>query len=210
MVASRHPASGDEPDRGVAGVKLWDAVLGRKRPIRADLDALFALPSAAITLQASGYSPTGVGSVCYRSAEGVAFAQTQTDIVALLDADDGPAVEQRRDDFGFTWLVVRHDPADLAGLVTDVHAVNTTLEAQGFGPGLLCSLVGFSDPTGRAIGLVYLYKQGTFYPFVPAGSGGGQQRDNLAEIAIRDLVGEDLPVEPQLSRWMPVWGAPGL
>ena len=192
-------------------MRLWDVLTGRTKPVRANLDALFALPTAAITLQtAAGFNPTGLGSVCYRAAEGAAFAQTQTDIVALLDADEGPAVEQSTDDFGFTWLLARHEPSDVAGLVTDLHAVNTSLEAQGFGPGLLCSLVGFTDASGRRLGLVYLYKQGTFYPFAPQGDGGQHRRDNLLEIQIRDLVGNDLPIEPQLNRWMPVWGAPGL
>lgn len=188
-------------------MKLWDSLMGRRQPIGANLDALFALPTAAITLQTgAGFTATGVGSVCYRQAEGAAFAQTQTDVVALLDADEGPDVEKSADSYGFTWLVVRHDPSDMAGLVTDLHAVNTTLEAQGFGPGLLCSLVVFEDAAGRRLGLVYLYKQGTFYPFVPRD---GQQRDNVLEIQIRDLVKNDLPVESQLQRWMPVWGAPG-
>jgi len=83
------------------------------------------------------------------------------------------------------------------------------LEAQGFGSGLLCTLVPFVDATGGRVGLVYLYKQGTFYPFAPQPDG-GQRRDNLLEIQIRDLVKNDLPIEPQLNRWMPVWGAPGL
>jgi hypothetical protein len=68
-------------------------------------------------------------------------------------------------------------------------------------------LVGFRDPSGRTLGLVYLYKQGTFYPFAPRGP---QQRDNLLEIQVRDLLADDLPVEPALNRWMPLWGAPGL
>jgi hypothetical protein len=182
--------------------------MGRTKPIKANLDALFALPTASITLQtAAGFNPTGTGSVCYRGAEGAAFAQTQTDIVALLDADEGPDVEKSTDEFGFTWLLSRQDPSDMSALVTDLHAVNTTLETQGFGPGLLCSLVGFSDASGRNLGLVYLYKQGTFYPFAPQD---GQRRDNLLEMQIRDLVKNDLPVEPELNRWMPVWGAPGL
>jgi hypothetical protein len=189
-------------------MSFWDSILGRRKPVQANLDALFALPGAAITLQtAAGFNATGVGSVCYREAEGAAFAQTQADIVALLDADEGPAVERSVDEFGYTWLVTRQDPSDMAGLVTDLHAVNTTLEAQGFGPGLLCSLVGFTDASGRRLGLVYLYKQGTFYPFAPLE---GQRRDNLLEIQIRDLLADDLPIESQLQRWMPVWGAPGL
>ena len=189
-------------------MKLWDSLLGRRKPIRANLDALFSLPTAAITLQTgAGFNPTGLGSVCYREAEGAAFAQTQTDVVALLDADEGPDVVRSQDQYGYTWLVVEHEPSEMSGLVTDLHAVNTTLEAQGFGPGLLCSLVGFTDASGRRLALVYLYKQGTFYPFAPLD---GQRRDNVLEIQMRDLIGADLPIEPQLSRWMPVWGAPGL
>lgn len=189
-------------------MSFWESILGRRKPVQANLDALFGLPSAAITLEtALGFRPTGVGSVCYREAEGAAFAQTQSDVVALLDADEGPDVERSRDDFGFTWLLARQEPGDMSALVTDLHAVNTTLEAQGFGPGLLCSLVGFTDAAGRRLGLVYLYKQGTFYPFVPKE---GQQRDNLLEIQVRDLLAGELPVEPQPARWMPVWGAPGL
>jgi hypothetical protein len=189
-------------------VSFWDSLMGRRKPVQANLDALFALPGAAITLQTTaGFIPTGIGSVCYREAEGAAFAQTQADVVALLDADEGPDVERTTDQYGFTWLVTRQEPSDMAALVTDLHAVNTTLEAQGFGPGLLCSLVGFTDAAGRRLGLVYLYKQGTFYPFAPAGE---QRRDNLLEIQMRDLLTGDLPIEPQLQRWMPVWGAPGL
>ncbi len=190
-------------------MKLWDTLTGRTRPPKNDLDALFGLPGAAITLQtAAGFRPTGVGSVCYRAAEGGAFAQVESDVRALLDSDDsGPDVETRTDDYGFTWLVSRQEPDDLTTLVTDLHAVNTSLEAQGFGAGLLCSLVVFADPSGRKLALVYLYKQGTFYPFAPQGA---QTRDNVLEIQVRDLLKTELPVEPQLNRWMPVWGAPGL
>jgi len=187
---------------------LWDTLTGRSKPVRANLDALFSLPAAAVTLQTSiGFTSTGLGSVCYRAAEGAAFAQTQKDVVELLDNDDDPDVEQSTDSFGFSWLLARQSPDDLSSLVTDLHTVNTSLEEQGFGPSLLCSLVGFTDPAGRTLGLVYLYKQGTFYPFAPTGP---QRRDNLLEIQVRDLLKDDLPVERDLSRWMPLWGAPGL
>lgn len=188
---------------------LWDTITGRSRAKPANLDSLFLVPSAAITLQAAaGLTPTGDGSVCYRAAAGAGFHQTQGEVLALLrGAVDAPTVEISSDEFGFTWLQVHRDPSDTSGLCTDLHAVNTTLEAQGFGPALLCSLVPFVDPAGHRVGLVYLYKQGTFYPFAPSGPG---RRDNLVELQVRDLLGGELPIEPQLSAWLALWGAPGL
>lgn len=188
---------------------FWAAVTGRTRPKAANLDSLFLVPSAAITLQtALGLTPTGEGSVCYRAAAGAAFQQTQDEVVALLNDDpDAPDVAVTRDEFGFTWLVARHDPDDTGGLCTDLHAVNTALEGQGFGSGLLCTVVPFADATGRRVGLVYLYKQGTFYPFAPTGP---QQRDNLLEIQVRDQLAGELPMERDLARWLALWGAPGL
>jgi hypothetical protein len=188
---------------------LWETLTGRTRAKQANLDALFLVPSAAITLQtAAGFMPTGLGSVCFRAATGAAFQQTQDDVVALLNADpDAPDVEVSQDEFGFTWLVAHRDPADTSGLCTDLHAVNTALEAQGFGPGLLCSLVPFADASGRRVGLVYLYKQGTFFPFAPNGP---QSRDRLLELQVRDHLAAELPMEKDLGRWMALWGAPGL
>jgi len=193
-------------------VGLWETITGRTRPKRANLDSLFLVPSAAITLEtAAGLTPTGDGSVCYRAATGAGFHQTQDEIVSLLrSAANAPDVQTTADEFGFTWLQVHREPDDpegVAGLCTDLHAVNTTLESEGFGPGLLCSLVPFSDPSGRRVGLVYLYKKGTFYPFAPSGP---KRRDNLLELQVRDTLKAELPIEPELSGWLALWGAPGL
>jgi hypothetical protein len=190
-------------------VGLFDTILGRTKPTKANLDDLFAIPSAALTLEASlGFHSTGLGSVCYKAAEGAAFARTQGDVQQLLDADQGPKVELSKDSFGYTWLLVRHDPTDAAGLVTDLHAVNSSLQDAGFGPSLLCSLASFVHDDGRRLALVYLYKRGTFYPFVPLA--GDQRRDNALEIEIQGSLVNDLKIEPELNRWFPVWGAPGL
>jgi hypothetical protein len=190
-------------------VGIWDAITGRSRVKANNLDALFNVPNAAITLQtAAGLMPTGVGSVCFRSAAGAAFAETRDDVVELIRSDaHAPSVEVTDDGFGYTWLVVRRAPDDVAGLCTDLHAVNTTLELNGFDSGLLCSMVPFANASGQRFGLTYLYKQGTFYPFAPSGE---QTRDTLLELSVRDLLGAELPMEPDLQRWLAVWKAPGL
>ena len=190
-------------------VGFLDALLGRSKPVKADLDALFAVPQAALTLQASiGLLPTGVGAVCYRASEGAAFATAQANVQELLDADGGPAVELSQDSYGFTWLVCRQPAEALGDLVTELHAVNQTLQDNGFGPSLLCSVVGFVSPEDTRVGLVYLYKRGTFYPFVP--EPGAERRDNALELQVRGAVGADLRIEPELNRWLALWGTPAL
>ncbi len=191
-------------------MKIWEAVRGRRRDKGPDLDALFGIPSAAVTLEAAaGFTPTGAGSVCFRAAAGAAFRALQDDVVAVIRNDpDKPDVEMSVDTFGFTWLVVHRAPEDIAGLCTDLHVVNTTLVEQGFATGLLCTMVPFADAAGQRFGLVYLYQQGTFYAFAPGSA--EQTRDNLLEISVRDLLAGELPMEQDLSRWLAIWGAPGL
>jgi hypothetical protein len=190
-------------------VGFLDALLGRTKPVPPNLDALFALPSAAITLQAAtDFKPTGAGSVCFRAAEGKAFADIEHDVRDLLSMGaDKSATEVSADSYGFTWLVCRHPADDIEGLVTDLHAVNSSLEAGGFGPQLLCTALAFRDSAARRLGLVYLYKRGTFYPFAPQS---GERRDNAVELQVRGVLGNDLKVEPDLGRWFALWGAPGL
>lgn len=184
-------------------------ILGRSRPAAPDLDSFFAIPGAALTLEAGlGFRCTGRGSVCFRAPSGVAYAQTIDEVLAVLRADsDAPSVSTRQDSYGFTWLVVDADPADVSGLVTQLHALNAALQEQGFATGLLCTVVGFAATSGESFGLVYLYKQGTFYPFAPRG---GQRRDTVLEFQVRDALSGDLPMEKDLQRWLALWDAPGL
>lgn len=188
-----------------------DAVLGRSKPVPPDLDALFALPSAAVTLEAAtGLRPTGSASVCVKPAEGAAFAAAHEEAVALLRVDAAAVVDDVRDEFGYLWTTCTAQPGQLPDLVTGLHGANTAYESAGFGPGLLCSTVGFAgevEGRKRRLALVYLYKRGTFYPFAPTGP---QTRDTTLELQLRPVLERDLRVEPELQRWFPVWSAPGL
>jgi hypothetical protein len=183
-----------------------DTLFGRTKPVPPNLDQLFALPSASITLQTTtGYRPTGIGSVCFKAAEGGGFAVLREEVDKLLALDNGKYTSHT-DSFGYTWLIRQTTDSDLAGLATDLHSVNSSLVDAGFGPALLCTLIAFSDGT-HPLGLVYLYKQGTWYPFAPTGP---NRRDNTVELQIRSALENDLRVEPDLARWFPLYGAPGL
>ena len=185
--AGQDPGRARPPDRLPVG--LWETITGRSRPKRANLDTLFLVPSAAITLQtALGLTPTGDGSVCYRAAAGAGLRRdpgrrrgaaprrrrTRPRSRPAPTATASPGSGHRDP-----------DDADVAGLCTDLHAVNTTLESAGFGPALLCSLVPFADPRAAAWAWSTSTSRARSTRSRPPGQ---QQRDNLLEIQVRDAL----------------------
>ncbi|HEU0090182.1 MAG TPA: hypothetical protein VFQ77_21425 [Pseudonocardiaceae bacterium] len=187
-----------------------DALLGRSKPVKPDLNVLFAVPSAAYPLQAAlGLAPSGVGAVCFQAAEGAAAERALTDLHALPGGDAGTAVSVSRDEYGFTWIACRQTTTDLSTLVTQLHGVNVTLAEAGLGSALLCTSIGFApaDPADhRRLALVYLFKRGTVYPFAPRDA--PPLRNTALELQVRAGLADELPIEPDLARWFPTWNAP--
>jgi PspA associated protein B len=187
-------------------MSLLDTILGRTKPKRPELSALFSLPSAAVTLETAARLKTaGQAAVAFKKVSGGGFANTTSDLDSLLEIsarESSSRLTQSEDSYGYHWVVVT-DP-DLEDLVGTVHAVNTTLEEQGFGPQLLCSVFPFRDGS-QTVNLVYLYKRGSFYPFAPAAK---ETRDTQLELKVRALLDKELPIEQDLARWYPLWGLP--
>ena len=74
-------------------------------------------------------------------------------------------------------------------------------------------MFAFLDAQKQRIYFIYNYKRGFWYPFVPAGGGGGgdaaaQQRSTERELQIKAQMASELPMEPELERWFPLWGIP--
>jgi len=119
----------------------------------------------------------GQAGLCFKSGSGEATTSTDDDLKQLLNFDEsGAKVSLTTDDLGFKWLVI--DDGDITSLVTRIHGANTTMVEHGFGPRLLCAVFGFvpqTPPGEGSVRMVYLLKQGTFYPFAPTGH---EQRDN--------------------------------
>jgi hypothetical protein len=189
-------------------VGLRDALFGRTKQVAPNLDNLFALSTAALTLQSElDLVSSGEAGLCFKAGSGESSLETDDDIKQLLDFDEtSNKVTFTKDDLGFQWLVVK-DP-DFEALVTRVHSADTSMVEHGLGPRLLCAVFGFvpkTPPGEGSVRLVYLMKQGTFYPFAPTGS---SQRNNELELRVRSFLTTDLPIEPNLSRWMALWNVP--
>src|SRR5271166_2296097 len=122
---------------------LLDTILGRSQPVQSNLDDLFALPSASITLQsAAGMSCSGHAGVCFKPPTGQGIVEMQDEVVKLLSMNKGAGLTKTEDSFGYQWLVV--DDPYIEALVTQVHVVNSSLADAGWGPQLLCSVFGIA------------------------------------------------------------------
>ena len=97
---------------------LRDALFGRTKQVAPNLDNLFALPTAALTLESElDLVSSGQAGLCFKGGSGESTITTDDDIKQLLDFDETTnKVTLTKDDLGFEWLVVT-DP-DFEALVT--------------------------------------------------------------------------------------------
>ena len=200
---------------------LLNTIMGRTKPVQANLDSLFGLPSASITLQsAAGMTLSGRAGVCYKPPTGQGFGDMQAEVMKLLDMEGDCTLRTAEDSYGYHWVVVENP--DIEALVTEIHLINSSLSDSGWGPQLLCSVFGVASLPGGADSdataapgpttvlastgfLVYLFKRGTFYPFWPDGK---EHRNIEQELKLKSLVANDLSLETDLDRWFPLWDLP--
>lgn len=186
---------------------LGDVLFGRKKLKAPAGERLFAISTAAVTLDTEcSLKTAGAGAVIFKPLSSGEFTQAEQEIEQLLQAvaqQSGSTLDRKTDSFGFEWVIVR-DP-ELEDQVAGVHTVASELEAKGFGGQLLAAAFRFQ---GRASPVYWIYgfKTGTFWPFVPTGK--ENERDNAEEMELKAKLEPELPVEPDLSRWLALFDAP--
>ena len=186
---------------------LRDALFGRKKLSEPRDDRLFALATAAVTLETElGLTTAGRAAVTYKPLSAGDFTRVDNDAEALIKQagrSAGSDVERKTDSYGFEWLIV-HDE-HLEDQVTAVHAVAQELTDQGFGAQLLAAPFLFKGGQ-HPVYWIYGFKRGAFWPFVPTGE--GQERDNAEELELKAKLEQELPIEQDLTRWLALFGAP--
>lgn len=186
---------------------FFDALLGkRKVAAPAARDRLFAMSTAAITLQADGITSTGRAGIVFQALGTADFTRVVTemeDVVRSTGEESGTTVETHDDTFGYRWMILV-DP-DVEDLVVGIHAVNDALAIEGYADRALCAVFAFEDG-GKPLHWIYNIKRGSWYPFVPAP--GEQARSSERELQLKARYAGDLPLEPELERWFPLWGVP--
>ena len=186
---------------------LGNVLFGRKKLKGPARDRLFALTTAAVTLDVEcGLKPAGVGAIVFKPMSASEFTQVDNDVEQLLQsvaAGSGSKLDRKQDTFGFEWVIVR-DP-DLEDQVTAVYAVSQEFNERGFGGQLLAAVFRF-EGGAQPVYWIYGFKTGTFWPFVPTGE--KQERDNARELELKAKLEKELPVEQDLTKWLALFDAP--
>ncbi len=184
-----------------------DALLGKRKVAQpAAKDRLFALSTAHITLDVDGITSRGTAGIVFQSLGTADFSRVVTEMEEVLHGtgeETGTTVSSQDDSFGYRWMILT-DP-DVEDLVVGVHAINDALAIAGYGDRTLAAVFAYQDAHGPLY-WIYNIKRGSWYPFVPAD--GAQARNNERELQLKARYGGDLPIEPELERWFPLWGVP--
>jgi hypothetical protein len=218
-------------------VGLRDILTGRHEVKGPAPDRLFAISTAYVTLETEHQIfPAGTAAIVFQSLATSEFEATLKEMEELVRAtggDSGTTVTTQDDSYGYRWMVLS-SPAGkpcVEDLAVGINAVSGAIEAAGHGDRLLCAVFAFIDrsgaggrseigqqgsPDGRGsrVYFIYNYKRGYWYPLVPARSDGGtqsdseQQRSTERELQIKAQMSSELPIEPELERWFPLWGIP--
>ena len=193
---------------------LLDILTGKRKLAKPAPDRLFAISTAYVTMQTSlQITSTGGAAIVFQSlqtADFSAIVKDMEEVVRATAGDSGTIVETSVDSYGFSWLVLKGSSFD--DLVVGINAVASAIGDGGYGERLLCAVFAFVDADRRPLYLIYNFKRGSFYPFVPAGRPGATAeaggRDNERELVLRAQLGSELPIETELTRWFALWGIP--
>jgi len=200
-------------------VGLRDVLTGRHEVKGPAPDRLFAISTAYVTLESEHQiDPTGTAAIVFQALATSEFEATLRDmgeVVRATGGDSGTSVSTQDDSFGYRWMILRNPEGTpcVEDLAVGINAVSGSIETAGHGERLLCAVFAFADAHKQRIYFIYNYKRGFWYPFVPAAGTGtagdaGGQRSTERALQIKAQMSSELPMEPELERWFPLWGIP--
>ena len=191
---------------------LRDILTGRHQVQGPAPDRLFAIATAYIALASEHQiEPSGKAAIVFQALATGEFEATLKEMEQLVTEtckESGTTVHTQDDSYGYRWMLLANGAGSTSveDLAVGINAVSGAIETAGHGERLLCAVFAFRDGQGRPVYFIYNYKRGYWYPFVPAG--GEQERSTERELQIKAQISDELPIEPELERWFPLWGIP--
>lgn len=195
---------------------LRDILTGRHEVKGPAPDRLFAISTAYIALETEHQiEPAGTAAIVFQALQTSEFEgviKDMEEVVVATGDENHTQVHTEDDKFGYRWMILKD--GSIEDLAVGINAVSGSIETAGHGERLLCAVFSFKDDKGRKLYFIYNYKRGYWYPFVPASgnttSSSTQPTDRSTEreLQLKAQMASELPIEPELERWFPLWGIP--
>ena len=190
-------------------MRFFGKFVKKKYTSKTDSDVIFSLSSAYLTIESKmGLKNSGRCALSLKSISGMYFNEMKDDIKRFLDISKTDFELTYRtviDSYGYLWVIL--EGKRMEDLLAGISAGGDTVDEKGFSNQLLAAIFEFIDDRNRKEYLIYNYKRNTFYPFVPLDNG-KKSRNTEEEMKIMATIGDEVPLERDITLWYPLWDLP--
>lgn len=197
-----------------------------------DSDAIFSLTSATMTIEEKmGLRFSGSAALCIKGIDGSLFQNTIKDCNDLLDVSKSEFKFVYRtfvDPYNYLWFIItsndtKSNPDNITNVAAGLSSIGDIIEENGFEEQILSAVFKYSFEDKRSyiedniknylyndknLYLIYNYKTGKFYPYIPSFENDIQKRDTTREMQTLSILKNLVSVEIDITKWYPIKDMP--
>jgi hypothetical protein len=182
-------------------------------------EGIFSLASAYITLETKlGLTSTNRCGICIKSVNGAYFSDTVSEVQEFLKISSSEFRTEHvivTDKYGYLWIMMKG--MSVEDILVASNGIADVIIDRGFRNQMLAAAFEFRKvvtlssnldrrPQLKPQFLIFNYKRGKFYPFVPLGA--QEKRRNDYELMLMSIISKEVPWETDMNVWYPMWDMP--
>jgi hypothetical protein len=182
-------------------------------------EGIFSLSSAYITLETKlGLVSTNRCGISIKSTSGVYFSDTVNEVREFLKISSSEFRTEHvivTDKYDYLWIMLKG--MGFEDILVASNGIADIIIDRGLGDQMLAAAFEFRKPITPSSNsnhppqlepqfLIFNYKRGKFYPFVPLDA--QEKRRSDYELTLMSIISKEVPWETDMSVWYPIWDMP--
>ena len=181
-------------------------------------EGIFSLASAYITLEIKlGLTSTNRCGICIKNVNGTYFSDTVSEVQEFLKISSNEFQTEYvvvNDKYGYLWIMLKG--MSVEDILVASNGIADVIIDRGFKDQMLAAVFEFRKVVTPSSNLdrtqlepqflIFNYKRGKFYPFVPLGA--QEKRRNDYELTLMSIISKEVPWEADMNVWYPMWEMP--
>lgn len=181
-------------------------------------EGIFSLASAYITLETKlGLTSTNRCGICIKNVNGTYFSDTVSEVQEFLKISSNEFQTEYvvvNDKYGYLWIMLKG--MSVEDILVASNGIAAVIIDRGFKDQMLAAAFEFRKVVTPNSNLdrtqlepqflIFNYKRGKFYPFVPLGA--QEKRRNDYELTLMSIISKEVPWEAEMNVWYPMWEMP--